>query len=495
MPLPAKACGHATSPIIPATTRPARNAAREPPRAGSSANYANSSAPRISWSPSRCPPNCAASSSARTPSRLTTCSLPPSPDALSEKLATDKGLRAAIHGFTAVLHTWNQRLGFHPHIHCLVPGAGLNAAGQFVRVKNPEFLRLSASVAGRLSPALLSAVEGTRTGQSIRPSGTRTGACISNRPAPARSALKYLGTYVARTAITDARIVAVDQTPSPSAGKTAATIMQPDSSPCRAWSSSPATCATSCPADCAPSVTTASVIPPPKPIACACNATPACRWNLGSTQPPLPRRCPPPNLLLLARIAAGPHAGGFHRLVLTHAWTSRSPTPSFDSSRRMNTALQNHPLSRGRKASAPRGRLACPLRDAPSIPDLRVFSNFKHILNEYIVASDSIRCSWMAAKIDSIRRPVAPPANTSAIASPPPHQRACSTMGVVAGSASLRSNTPFIVGHLVSHSPANLPSGLRIKLSVSGTKALMPRPSLTEPTTRTSPSGWSSQKN
>ncbi len=31
--------------------------------------------------------------------------------ALSEKLATDKGLRAAINGFTAVLHTWNQQLG------------------------------------------------------------------------------------------------------------------------------------------------------------------------------------------------------------------------------------------------------------------------------------------------------------------------------------------------------------------------------------------------
>ncbi len=37
--------------------------------------------------------------------------------ALSEKLA-GKGLRAAVNGFTAALHTWNQQLGFHPHIHC-----------------------------------------------------------------------------------------------------------------------------------------------------------------------------------------------------------------------------------------------------------------------------------------------------------------------------------------------------------------------------------------
>ncbi len=37
-------------------------------------------------------------------------------------------LKAAI-GFTAVLHTWNQQLGFHPHIHCVVPADGLSLDG------------------------------------------------------------------------------------------------------------------------------------------------------------------------------------------------------------------------------------------------------------------------------------------------------------------------------------------------------------------------------
>ncbi len=32
-------------------------------------------------------------------------------------------------GFTAVLHTWNQLLEFHPHIHCVVPGGGLSLDG------------------------------------------------------------------------------------------------------------------------------------------------------------------------------------------------------------------------------------------------------------------------------------------------------------------------------------------------------------------------------
>jgi hypothetical protein len=60
--------------------------------------------------------------------------------ALAEKLASAKGLRAQVNGFVAVLHTWNQRLEFHPHLHCLVPGAGLDSQGRAVRVKSPDFL-------------------------------------------------------------------------------------------------------------------------------------------------------------------------------------------------------------------------------------------------------------------------------------------------------------------------------------------------------------------
>jgi hypothetical protein len=35
-------------------------------------------------------------------------------------------LKAKV-GFTAVLHTWNQDLGYHPHLHLVVTGGGLDA--------------------------------------------------------------------------------------------------------------------------------------------------------------------------------------------------------------------------------------------------------------------------------------------------------------------------------------------------------------------------------
>ena len=60
--------------------------------------------------------------------------------ALAETLAKHRGLRAQRGGFTGILHTWNQRLFFHPHIHFIVPGAGIDADGNVVTVKSAKFL-------------------------------------------------------------------------------------------------------------------------------------------------------------------------------------------------------------------------------------------------------------------------------------------------------------------------------------------------------------------
>jgi hypothetical protein len=131
--------------------------------------------------------------------------------ALAEKLATDKGLRAEVSGFTAVLHTWNQRMEFHPHIHCLVPGAGLDDQGRFVRVRNPEFLVHLPHLQAAFRQHLYRLLEANQWpvdpqvwsqdwGVHIQPAGSGA------------AALKYLGAYVARTAISDSRIVEVSET-------------------------------------------------------------------------------------------------------------------------------------------------------------------------------------------------------------------------------------------------------------------------------------------
>ncbi len=47
-------------------------------------------------------------------------------ETLQEIAAEPRYLGARI-GILAVLHTWGQRLDFHPHLHCVIPGGGLSA--------------------------------------------------------------------------------------------------------------------------------------------------------------------------------------------------------------------------------------------------------------------------------------------------------------------------------------------------------------------------------
>jgi hypothetical protein len=126
--------------------------------------------------------------------------------AMTEKLATAKGLKAVVSGFIAVLHTWGQQMQFHPHIHLLVPGAGINAKGQVVRVKQEKYLvhlpllqaafrqhfrRLLTAKDWQVDPAVWTKSWGVH----IQPAGSGS------------HALRYLGAYVARSVIGDKRIV------------------------------------------------------------------------------------------------------------------------------------------------------------------------------------------------------------------------------------------------------------------------------------------------
>jgi hypothetical protein len=48
-----------------------------------------------------------------------------SAETLLEVARTPRHLGAEI-GFFSVLHTWNQKIELHPHVHCVVPAGGLS---------------------------------------------------------------------------------------------------------------------------------------------------------------------------------------------------------------------------------------------------------------------------------------------------------------------------------------------------------------------------------
>ena len=64
-------------------------------------------------------------------------------------IAADPRHLGADIGFLAVLHTWDQTLRHHPHLHCVVPGGGLSMEGEGWRSCRPGFF-LPVNVLARL---------------------------------------------------------------------------------------------------------------------------------------------------------------------------------------------------------------------------------------------------------------------------------------------------------------------------------------------------------
>lgn len=50
-------------------------------------------------------------------------------------LAKDAQWLGAKPGIVSVLHTWGQQLSFHPHVHCIVSGGGIDCSGHWVHEK------------------------------------------------------------------------------------------------------------------------------------------------------------------------------------------------------------------------------------------------------------------------------------------------------------------------------------------------------------------------
>jgi hypothetical protein len=144
---------------------------------------------------------------------------------LFEAVAETLAELAATHlsaqtGFTAVLHTWTQRLLFHPHIHVIVPGGGL-AGARWVACRKNFFLPakalrsvFKAKLLGKLKRALGQGripgnVADART--LVARAGEKTWVVEVKPPMAAPThVVRYLSRYTHRIAIANSRIVSYD---------------------------------------------------------------------------------------------------------------------------------------------------------------------------------------------------------------------------------------------------------------------------------------------
>jgi Putative transposase/Transposase zinc-binding domain len=130
-------------------------------------------------------------------------------------LCADKRHLGALPGMLSVLHTWNGRLGYHPHVHLLLTGGGITADGQHWEPARGEFLVPVAVLSRKIAARFRAALEATAPAVFADvPAGVwqREWVSFCKHYGHGNDAvLTYLSRYVFRTAINNARILDMDQ--------------------------------------------------------------------------------------------------------------------------------------------------------------------------------------------------------------------------------------------------------------------------------------------
>lgn len=141
---------------------------------------------------------------------------------LLEVAANPKHLGARI-GFLAILHTWGQNLCLHPHLHCVIPGGGLSPDGRWVSCRAGFFLPvrvLSRVFRGKFIDRLkhawvsgaLHGIEDDRAFARLIDASVRHDWVVYAKPpfGGPQQVLKYLARYTHRIAISNSRLVSLD---------------------------------------------------------------------------------------------------------------------------------------------------------------------------------------------------------------------------------------------------------------------------------------------
>lgn len=133
--------------------------------------------------------------------------------------ASDPKLLGAQLGAIAILHTWDQQLRFHPHIHFIVPAGGVDKNGKWKNSKAlGKFLFDVKQLSAVFSARFVKALRLLKRQGKIKKFVPRD---LINKPwvvyakqafGSPNSVVEYLGRYTHRVAISNARIIEVTDT-------------------------------------------------------------------------------------------------------------------------------------------------------------------------------------------------------------------------------------------------------------------------------------------
>jgi hypothetical protein len=131
--------------------------------------------------------------------------------AAMQKLALDPRFVGGQIGMVGVLHTWARDLSYHPHVHYLVPAGGLSHDGQHWQPANENFLVPVKALSAIFRAKFRDALRQTDLFDLVPPEVWQKDWVVHCKPVGnGSSALKYLAPYIFRVAISNNRIVKLE---------------------------------------------------------------------------------------------------------------------------------------------------------------------------------------------------------------------------------------------------------------------------------------------
>lgn len=130
----------------------------------------------------------------------------------AQRLAKDPRLVGGQIGLIGVLHTWTRNLLFHPHVHYLAPGGGLEADGFTWHLARKRFFLPVKALSKLFRAAFQHALNNTPLYPNVPAKVWRKKWVVHCKPVGnGQAALKYLAPYIHRVALSNRRLLSLSQ--------------------------------------------------------------------------------------------------------------------------------------------------------------------------------------------------------------------------------------------------------------------------------------------
>ena len=128
------------------------------------------------------------------------------------KLTADPKYVGGRVGVMAVLHTWGSNLSYHPHVHCLVTGGGLSPDRQTWMPARDNYLVPIVALSRLFRGIFLDRIRRKFSALHLPECLWKKDWVVHCKPAVqgTRKVLQYLARYIHRVAITNSRILSID---------------------------------------------------------------------------------------------------------------------------------------------------------------------------------------------------------------------------------------------------------------------------------------------